>query len=148
LIIVDTNIFYNIFFETELSTKARGIIESSLPLVTSFTVLNELVYISTRKLAEMRHHVRTYREFRKFIADKGYTPFERDRELLFNLMRERDILILPDYQVLMDLRTIMGRYRLLPNDAIIAVTCAHHGISKIATFDEDFERVDFLEIVR
>ncbi len=37
---------------------------------------------------------------------------------------------------------------LLPNDALIAATCKYYGISKIATFDEDFERVDFLEIVK
>ena len=39
-------------------------------------------------------------------------------------------------------------YDLLPNDALIAATCRHYGIKKIATFDEDFERVDFLEIVQ
>ncbi|MGB7531990.1 MAG: PIN domain-containing protein [Halobacteriota archaeon] len=38
-------------------------------------------------------------------------------------------------------------YKLLPNDAFIAATCKHHGITKIATFDPDFKRVDFLEII-
>ena len=42
---------------------------------------------------------------------------------------------------------ILKKYDLLPNDALIAATCRHYGIKKIATFDEDFERVDFLEIV-
>ncbi len=37
---------------------------------------------------------------------------------------------------------------LLPNDALIAATCKHYGIRKIATFDSDFKRVDFLEIVK
>jgi len=39
------------------------------------------------------------------------------------------------------------KYGLLPNDALIAATCKHHGIKKIATFDPDFKRVDFLEII-
>ncbi|HJH26065.1 MAG TPA: hypothetical protein C5S37_04645 [Methanophagales archaeon] len=30
---------------------------------------------------------------------------------------------------------------------LIAATCKHHGINKIATFDPDFKRVDFLEII-
>jgi len=30
---------------------------------------------------------------------------------------------------------------------LIAATCRHYGIRKIATFDEDFKRVDFLEVV-
>ncbi len=39
------------------------------------------------------------------------------------------------------------KYRLMPNDAIIAATCQHYGIKSIATFDSDFKRVEFLEIV-
>jgi len=39
------------------------------------------------------------------------------------------------------------KYGLLPNDALIAATCKHYGIREIATFDPDFERVEFLEIV-
>ena len=35
------------------------------------------------------------------------------------------------------------KYHLLPNDALIAATCKYYGINKIATFDEDFEKVDF-----
>ena len=42
---------------------------------------------------------------------------------------------------------IVKNYGLLLNDALIVATCKHYGIRKIATFDEDFRRVDFLEIV-
>ena len=38
-------------------------------------------------------------------------------------------------------------YGLLSNDALIAATCKHYGIKRIATLDEDFKRVDFLEVV-
>ena len=38
------------------------------------------------------------------------------------------------------------KYGLLPNDALIAATCKQYGIAKIATFDSDFERIDFLEV--
>jgi len=31
----------------------------------------------------------------------------------------------------------MERYKLLPNDALIAATCRHYGIKRIATFDEE-----------
>ena len=43
---------------------------------------------------------------------------------------------------------ISWKYGLLPNDALIAATCKHYGIKKIATFDDDFKRVDFLELVK
>lgn len=41
---------------------------------------------------------------------------------------------------------IIGKYGLLPNDALIAATCKHYGIKDIATFDKDFERVEFLNV--
>ncbi|RJS75350.1 PIN domain-containing protein [Methanophagales archaeon] len=44
-------------------------------------------------------------------------------------------------------RLSITKYGLLPNDALIAATCKHHGISKIATFDPDFKIVDFLETI-
>ncbi len=42
---------------------------------------------------------------------------------------------------------IAEEYGLLPNDALIAATCKYYGIKKIATFDDDFKRVDFLEVI-
>ena len=42
---------------------------------------------------------------------------------------------------------LIKKYGLLPNDALIAATCKHYGITKIATFDSDFKRVDFLEVI-
>ena len=46
-----------------------------------------------------------------------------------------------------DVLEVMEKYRLLPNDALIAATCKQYGIAKIATFDADFERIDFLEVI-
>ena len=43
--------------------------------------------------------------------------------------------------------SLARKYKLLPNDALIAATCKHYGLNKIATFDPDFERVDFLEVI-
>ncbi|MEA1924416.1 MAG: type II toxin-antitoxin system VapC family toxin [Candidatus Altiarchaeota archaeon] len=43
---------------------------------------------------------------------------------------------------------VMEEYGLLPNDALIAATCRFYGIKKIASFDEDFRRVDFLKVLR
>lgn len=147
MIFVDTNILYNTFFETELSSSARMIIESPVPFITSFIVLNELVFISTRKLAEKRYGVKNLYEFRKLIAEKGYEPFEKDIEMIFGLIEDRDISIVPDHQKVEEWRKTMVNYRLLPNDALIATTCKYFNLNKIATFDSDFDRVDFLEKV-
>jgi predicted nucleic acid-binding protein len=44
-------------------------------------------------------------------------------------------------------KEVVNKNRLLPNDALIVATCKRYNIKKIATFDSDFERVDFLEII-
>ncbi|MFZ2833861.1 MAG: PIN domain-containing protein [Methanothrix sp.] len=42
---------------------------------------------------------------------------------------------------------MIRNYKLLPADAAIAASCKYHEIAKIATFDSDFKRVDFLEVI-
>jgi len=65
----------------------------------------------------------------------------------YNLLDSTRIEIFQDKLDKEDFVLLMKKYKLLPNDALIAATCKHRGINKIATFDSDFERVDFLEII-
>ncbi len=46
-----------------------------------------------------------------------------------------------------DLLGVVSSYGLLPNDASIALAWGIEGIKRIATFDSDFNRVDFLEVL-
>ena len=147
-IIVDTNVFYNYLFETELTEKAKKILLRKEKLFTSFTVVNELVYIISRKLAEKNYGISSYQKFREFISKNGYGEFKNYRNKVFELFNALNLIILPDYQELSLVLEIMQKYHLLPNDALIAATCKYYGINKIATFDEDFEKVDFLETVK
>ncbi len=86
-------------------------------------------------------------------AVTGLKPFELRKKITatdirFDTVRE----LLDMFSILpcnfgVDLIDVIEKYRLLPNDALIAATCKYYGIKKIATFDEDFRRVDFLEVV-
>ena len=67
--------------------------------------------------------------------------------MIFRLIEERDISILPINDDPDDWSNAMIRYNLLPNDAMIASTCRKHEIFKIATFDSDFLRVDWLSVI-
>lgn len=147
MIFVDTNVFYSVLVKTEFSLAAQNIIMMPSKLVTSPTVMNELVFVSLRKLCKERYGTKNYSEFRRFIARKGYEPFENDIDLIFRLISERDIAVLPVNNDLDDWRKAMAEYRLLPNDAMIVSTCLMHEITDIATFDNDFKRVGPLMIV-
>ena len=55
--------------------------------------------------------------------------------------------ILKDYQSVEELRDFIVRYKLLPTDVQIALTCRYYGISTIASLDEDFKRVQWLKTI-
>lgn len=147
MIMVDTNVFYNFLFETKLTNKATKIFELEEPFFTSFTVINETLYVITRKIAEKEFDAKSYRKFRELVSDKGYEPFKEDLTKFFDLLNDLYITVLRDYQNVAEIWKLMTNYRLLPNDALIAATCKHYGLKKIATFDKDFKRVEFLEVV-
>lgn len=147
VIFVDTNVFYSVLVKTEYSQAAQNIITMPSRLVTSATVLNELVFMSLRKLCKERYGTKSYSEFRRILASKGYEPFKDDIDLIFDLLDEREITVLPINEDLDDWFKVMARYRLLPNDAMIVSACLFHEIDEIATFDNDFDRVDKLKII-
>ncbi len=90
-------------------------------------------------------------------ATTGLKPFELkrkgfkiDSEILSKVIELLDIARTLEVNEKIEImaREFIEEHSLLPNDALIAATCKYYGISKIATFDEDFERVEFLEVVK
>jgi len=147
LIFLDTNVIYNLLFETKFSAAARRFIENNNELATSSNVINELISISIRNLCEERYNTRNYSAFRRFVAQNGYDPFEKDLEAIFQFLENSDLCLLPIDEDANHWREIMQRYRLLPCDSLIVSTCISNGIKQIATFDRDFLRVDQLEVI-
>jgi predicted nucleic acid-binding protein len=143
---IDTNIFYNILFKTSLTQTARKLLEEfeNNKYHTSLTVVNELLYIATRKYYQASGEARGSYDLRRIIAAKGYPELIVDgvRRLLEDLEVEalvEDV----EYREAMNVATSL---KLLPSDAIIALTCKHYGIDTILTFDEDFKRVPWLKV--
>ena len=147
MIFVDTNIIYNTIFETRFTDYALGFLERSRRLTTSATVIHELIYVTVRDLCEERYGTKNNLAFRKKIAAEGYAPFQKDIDRLFQFIDSTGISLVPVNNDLEDWKAILLKYRLLPYDALIASTCLFNRINKIATFDMDFKRVDFLEVV-
>ena len=75
--------------------------------------------------------------------------FEKGKELpealmqrirLLNLVKDGFIVLGIDEKVFDEAKKISVRYRLLPNDALVVAAARLHGIQKIATLDNGFER--------
>ncbi|NQE52481.1 tRNA(fMet)-specific endonuclease VapC [ANME-1 cluster archaeon GoMg3.2] len=86
----------------------------------------------------------------KYIKERAnFEPiFKYFNEFVKRIIETGTLKILPlNAEISLRSIEISWKYGLLPNDALITATCKHHGITKIATFDSDFKRVDFLEVV-
>ena len=146
-IFIDTSIFYNILFKTSLTQTARRLLEDyeDRKFYTSLTVVNELLYIATRKYYQATGEVRGPYSLRRLIAGKGYPKLIVDG--IHRLLEDLEVEVLIENVVYQDMIEFANRLKLLPSDAIIALTCKHYGIDTILTFDEDFKRVPWLKAI-
>jgi len=144
---IDTNVFYNILFETSLTQIARKLIEDyeESTFYTSLTVVNELLYISTRKYYQTKGEVNGPYSLRKLIASKGYPKLIVDG--IRKLLRDLEVEVLIETVSYQDMIETASSLKLLPSDAVIALTCRYYGTDTVLTFDEDFKRVPWLNVV-
>jgi len=85
LILIDTNIFYNFLFDTELTDRSEKVFELEEMFFTTFTVWNETTYIISRKIAEIKLGIKSYNRFRELVKKKGYISVLRNWRNLWNL---------------------------------------------------------------
>lgn len=132
----DSNVFLK-FFGGEEKAKAllslvwEGEVEGAINPV----VLSEVTY----------GYIRLSTNLRPYDLKRKLPKLDVDLSPVEELLSEFTMLN-PAYSV-GDLLGMVSSYGLLPNDASIALTCRIEGIKRIATFDSDFQRVDFLEVL-
>lgn len=150
-IFIDSNIFtyfllkreeyYNnvrVFFKRIDEKKLTGFIN---PIVISETYFNYLrVKISEKYNAPLK-------DVPKLIKNKPEILREIPLEVVDEILALDNIKVL-EYRPEVDVRYYISKYSLLPNDAINAATCKLFNIGNIATNDNDFNRVDFLNLFR
>ena len=100
-------------------------------------VASEVVYFYIKSVTGMKSYE---------IKRKPEVLSEINLEPIFELFSIFTVLEVNN-QIVLNLRTFIEKYGLLPNDALIASTCEFYGIKRIATFDDDFKRVKTLEMV-
>ena len=150
-IYLDANFILNALISSEKTERIKNFFlehENKSVFVTSLASIEEVLYSASRILCEETQGISSFYRYKKFVERNDYKFMENFFILLLKFLKEFKILIFPDTSEIEEVIKIMKRYHLLPNDALIAATCKYYGIKKIATFDEDFSRVDFLEIAK
>lgn len=152
-IFIDANIF--IYYVTEhprfanlcekfiLDVEKRKIIG-----VTSIFVLNEVLH-KMMVLEVCKKYNRSIRQATRYLKENPEVIFTLNKsksniEKIKNI-RGLQIVEVPS-QLFNRAVELSWEYGLLTNDAIHVATMEKYGIRNIATFDKDFERIDFLNV--
>jgi len=143
---IDTSIILSILLETEKSDLAEQTIEkySDWKFVISGIAVNEAIYVATYEYYRQQGKIKGKYSLRKLIKKQGYP--DKVITLIDSILKDLDIEIISDYFNHQEYIKALLNYKLLPNDAQIALTCKHYEIDTILTFDEDFRRVPWLKV--
>ncbi|MDI9645268.1 MAG: PIN domain-containing protein [Archaeoglobales archaeon] len=147
-VLIDTNVLVNFLLRTKFSEKSKEIIKTALTLyfpVIFVNIFEEAIFILIREELKSKG-ISEFYDQKEFLEKHGYENLFIHRKFM-DFLRKAEINVLENRFESRDFLWILEEYRLFPNDALIAATCKHYGIKKIATFDEDFKRVDFLEVL-
>ena len=144
---VDSNVLVYYIFESEYTDKAAQLLTQHRDLATSIRVIDEVMFVSIRRLALERLGLRRLDKIKKYIASHGLSFAIDKLQTLVDVMEQLEIVILQDSAEPKQLLEVRGNYKLTPSDAIIALTCKHYGIDTILTFDDDFKRVPWLKVI-
>lgn len=148
-VFLDTNGFVYFLTYSSKSKKAKELldylVDKGYELATSINVVEEVLFVLTRELLKNKK-ISGKENILLFISAKGYSEIETELLKFLSLLEELEVIVLDLKVSSRDLFRTMKEFYLLPNDALIAAICRSHEIKRIATFDEDFKKVDFLEI--
>ena len=144
-IFIDSSVFWAFFIDgINVFEKLEG-----CKLLTSANVIEEVTYVLIKESAKDITRIDKHYDLLKHLRENPDLVSEISKDIISDIT---DVLNFFDIVVLHSVNhfamfEIIKSYSLLPNDALIAATCKHYGIKKIATLDGDFKRVDFLEVV-
>ncbi|MEA1994285.1 MAG: type II toxin-antitoxin system VapC family toxin [Euryarchaeota archaeon] len=121
-------------------------IEGYIPTIVLNETLHRLMIaevIKNKKVKNVGEALSLLRNVRKTIPelDICWTEINKLFEMNFIILKEKRNTFLNSLK-------ISKKYSLLARDACIASFAQDYGIKNIATFDKDFERVEFLKIWR
>jgi len=148
LIYVDSNALVYLLHDVKpKSDLVVDILSGRDEVYTSLRTIEETSYILVRVYLNKHYGARGIYQVRELIRKHGLEHVKDELATLRRLLSDYNIITLQDNATVEEIHEAMIRYRLLPGDAIIALTCKRYGINTILTFDEDFRRIPWLKVI-
>lgn len=147
-VFADSNVFIQLLYEGARASEAEELLDEYPLLATSIGVVDEVLHFIVRREARSKYDIRRAYDLRKLVRSKGVGFAKESLNKFVSLLKELYVRVVADAEVQpSQIITAMDNYKLSPRDAIIALTCKHHNIDTILTFDEDFKRIPWLKVV-
>lgn len=143
-IYLDANVIVSYLLYTDKTKDARKILEQGEAFATTINTIEEAMFVGMGLIFEEHYGEYKLKKLKKSL-NQNFGIYQTYLRNLNRLISELPVIIIPTPSNVDQLIEVMESYSLLPNDALIALACKLHGINKIATFDSDFENVNFLE---
>lgn len=148
MIYVDSNALVYLLHDIKpKSDLVVDILSGSDEVYTSLRTIEETSYILVRVYLGKHYGARGIYQVRELIRKYGLEHVKDELATLRRLLSDYDIITLQDKATIKEIHETMIKYRLLPGDAIIALTCKHYGIDTILTFDKDLKQVPWLKVI-
>ncbi len=148
MIYVDSNALVYLLHDVKpKSDLVVNILSSRDEVYTSLRTIEETSYILVRVYLSKHYGARGIYQVKDLIRKQGLEHVKEELAILRRLLSDYNIITLQDKATIEEIHETMIKYRLLPGDAIIALTCKHYGINTILTFDEDFKRIPWLKVI-
>jgi len=145
---VDSNVVIQLFYEGARASEAEGLLDKYPLLVTSISVIDEVLHFIIRREAMNKYGIRRAYDLRRLVRGKGIAFAKGSLDKFVSLLEELHIKVVGDFEAQpSQIVKTMDGYKLAPRDAIIALTCKYYGVNTILTFDEDFKRVPWLKVI-
>ncbi len=148
MIYVDANAI--VYLLHDVKPKSDLVIDTlsrSDQVYTSLRTIEETSYILIRIYLGKHYGVKDIHKIREIINQQGLGFIKNELKAMRGLLSDYNIIVLQDRAEVNEIHDTMIKYNLLPGDAIIALTCKHYGIDTILTFDRDFKRIPWLEVI-
>jgi len=146
-VFVDSSVMVGLFVGDEKAHKLLSkLINEGFMLCINPIVFSETMFRVTFNIA-LEDGIKGVYDLKENLSKYSWV-YKEVKEKIDEMIKMDYLKILDTNWEVLKLAPEIGRkYCLLTNDAIIVATCKYYKINKLATFDSDFERVDFIEII-
>ncbi len=142
--IVDSTVLIRVILEKKFDLLEKLM---DYEVYVPINVLEETLFKIIMLTLEAKTGTKKFYELKELFEKSKDIPDIIERIHLLNKIKSKFIVLDLNERIFDQSKKIIIEYRLLPNDALIAAAAKLYGIGKIATFDSDFRKVDFIEMI-